>query len=74
MMLKASLMPILVKTAKFDSFSTEIVKFFVFFSKISSTKGFVPDIVGLLERFFSIPSGRIRFYKTFTVKIGKIEI
>ena len=64
----------LVKMAKFDYLLTKIAKFFVFFSEFSPTKGFVPDLVGLLERFSSIPTGRVQFYKILTVKVGKFEI
>ena len=54
--------------AKFDEFK-KIARLFGAFSKYSPTKGFVPDLVELLERFSSIPTGHIQFYKILTVKI-----
>ena len=57
---KASPLPHLVETAKFEDFETKNGKFFAIF-KFSPRKGFVPDLIGLLERS-CIP----------TFKIGKI--
>ena len=42
------------------------------FSKLRPTKGFVPDIVGLLELFFSIPTGCSQFYEISTENFDEI--
>ena len=65
--------PNLVKMTKFDDFPIKIAKLFVFFPHLAQ-QGFVPYLVGLLERFSSILTGRFQFYKVMTVKIGSIEI
>ena len=57
--------------AKFDDFSLKITKLFGFVFKFRPTKGFVPDLVGLLERFSSFPTVLIQFYEILTVKIEK---
>ena len=34
----------------------------------------VPDLAGLVERFYCILTNRILFYKFLTLKISKIEV
>ena len=55
--------------AKFDDFLTEIAEFFAIFGKKGPAKFFVPNPGGLLERFFSIPTGLTLFDKIFIFKI-----
>ena len=72
-MLEASPLPNLVKMAKFDNFFQKLLNC-LRFSKFIPTKGFVPDLVGLLKRFSSIPTGRTQFYKSLTFKIGTFRL
>ena len=66
-MLKGLPLPNLVKMAKFDIFSK--IAEFLRFSKFSPTKGFVPNLVGLLECFHSILTGRTQSYQVLTLEI-----
>ena len=61
---KAALLPNLEKMPQVDNILTELL-FFAFFIQFSPTRGFVPDLVGLLERCFSIPTGHILFYNIY---------
>ena len=50
---------------------------FSMFQKFSPAHFSVPNLAGLMERFFCIPTGRILFYNFFkflTLKISKIEV
>ena len=44
------------------------------FQQLSPANFSLPDLTGLVERFYCIPTGRILFYKFLTFKISKIEV
>ena len=44
------------------------------FQKFGPANFPVPDLTGLMERFYCISTGRILFYKFLILKISKIEV
>ena len=54
-------------------FKQKLLKLSVF-QKFSPANFSVPDLAGLMERFYCILTGRILFYKFLTFKISKIEV
>ena len=62
-----------VKLAKFDDFLTKIAEFFASLEKWPA-KFFVPDPVGLLERFSSFLTGLTLFGRILAFKIGNFGL